>query len=127
MLNKVQLIGRLGADPELRHTPSGSAVATFNLATNERFKDSNGESQETTEWHRIVVWGKLAEICAQYLAKGKLIYVEGSIKTREYEHKDGNNRRVTEIVARTMQMLDRAGNGSKSKDVPPPTDGDIPF
>lgn len=127
MLNKATLIGRLGADPEIRHTQSGTPVATFQIATNERWKDGNGETQERTEWHRIVAWNQLAEICEKYLNKGKLVYIEGPIRTREYEDKDGNTRRITEIVARNMQMLDRAGDGNKAEDVPPPVEEDIPF
>jgi single-strand DNA-binding protein len=104
-VNKVILIGRLGKDPELKYTPSGAPVVNFSLATDESFKDRNGEQQSRTEWHRIVAWGKLAEICGEYLTKGKQIYVEGSIRSREYEDKSGNKRTVYEIVARQMTML----------------------
>jgi single-strand DNA-binding protein len=104
-VNKVILIGRLGKDPELKYTPSGAPVVNFSLATDESFKDRNGEQQSRTEWHRIVAWGKLAEICGEYLTKGKQIYVEGSIRSREYEDKSGNKRTVHEIVARQMTML----------------------
>jgi single-strand DNA-binding protein len=104
-VNKVILIGRLGRDPELKYTPSGAPVVNFSLATDESFKDRNGEQQSRTEWHRIVAWGKLAEICGEYLTKGKQIYVEGSIRSREYEDKSGNKRTVYEIVARQMTML----------------------
>jgi single-strand DNA-binding protein len=104
-VNKVILIGRLGRDPELKYTPSGAPVVNFSLATDESFKDRNGEQQSRTEWHRIVAWGKLAEICGEYLTKGKQVYVEGSIRSREYEDKSGNKRTVYEIVARQMTML----------------------
>ena len=104
MINKVILVGRLGRDPELRYTPSGTAVANFSLATDERWS-SNGETQSRTEWHNIVVWSKLAEICNQYLTKGRLVFIEGRLQTRDWEDKDGNKRRTTEIVATDMKML----------------------
>jgi len=126
MINKATLIGRLGSDPEIRHTQSGTPVATFTLATNERWKDGNGQPQERTDWHRIVAWDQLANICEQYLKKGKLVYIEGPIRVRDYQDKEGNNHRVTEIHARTMQMLDRAGDTADKQNVPPP-DEDIPF
>ena len=105
-INKVILIGNLGGDPELKYTPSGSSVTNFNLATNESWVDGKGERQEKTEWHRIVVWGKLAEICNEYLKKGSKIYIEGRLQTRSWDGQDGNKRYTTEIVARDMQMLD---------------------
>ncbi len=105
-VNKVILIGNIGADPELRYTPSGTAVTNFNLATNENWTDSSGERQERTEWHRIVVWGRLAEICNQYLRKGSKVYIEGRLQTRSWEGQDGVKRYTTEVVARDMQMLD---------------------
>jgi len=104
-VNKVILVGNLGKDPELRYTPSGAAVATFPLATSERFKDRNGEMQDRTEWHNIVAWRQLAEICGKYLHKGKQVYIEGKIQTRSYDDKDGNRRYITEIVADQMRML----------------------
>jgi single-strand DNA-binding protein len=111
-LNKAMLIGRLGADPEVRYTQSNTAVATLNIATNERFKDSNGEWRERTEWHRVVAWGRLAEIVQQYVKKGGLVYVEGPIQTRQWEDKDGQKRYTTEIKALTLRMLDsRNENG----------------
>ncbi|MEX2600122.1 MAG: single-stranded DNA-binding protein [Balneolaceae bacterium] len=110
-LNKAMIIGRLGQDPEVRYTQSNTAVATLNLATNERFKDRNGEFQERTEWHRVVAWGRLAEICQEYLKKGSLVYIEGPIQTREWEDKDGQKRYTTEIKALTMTMLDSRGDG----------------
>ena len=106
MLNKVLLIGRLGADPEVRYTPDGMMVANFNIATSEYRKDKNGERIQKTEWHRTVTFGKLAEICSSYLSKGKLVFIEGRIQYRAWEDKDGNKRSSTEIVANTMQMLD---------------------
>lgn len=116
-VNKVILVGNLGKDPELRYTPSGAAVATFSLATSERFKDKSGEMQEKTEWHNIVAWRQLAEICGKYLHKGKQVYIEGRIQTRSYDDKDGNKRYITEIVADQMQMLGRVGedNGGHAR------------
>lgn len=108
-VNKVILIGRLGKDPEIRYTGSGRAVTNFTLATNENWTDQSGEKQERTEWHRIVTWGKLAEICAKLLSKGKQVYVEGRIQTRAWDDRDGNKRYTTEIVAGQMQILTPAG------------------
>lgn len=109
-VNKVILVGNLGKDPELRYTPAGAAVATFSLATTERFKGKDGQMQEKTEWHNIVAWRQLAEICGKYLHKGKQIYLEGRIQTRSYDDRDGNKKYITEIVADQMQMLGRAGD-----------------
>ena len=110
-VNKVILVGRLGKDPEIRSTPSGTSVAKFSLATDDRFTDKNGEKQERTEWHNIVAWGKLAEICGQYLRKGKLIYIEGAIRTDSWDDKEtGVKKYRTEIIANQMQMLDRKGD-----------------
>ena len=104
-LNKVMLIGRLGRDPELRYTPSGLAIANFSIATSEQWKDKDsGEKKERTEWHRIVVFGKLGELCGEYLAKGRQTYVEGRLQTRSWE-KDGVTRYTTEIVASDIQFL----------------------
>ena len=113
-LNKAMIIGRLGADPEVRFTQSNTAVATMNVATNERYKDSSGEMQERTEWHRVVAWGRLAEICQQYVKKGSMIYFEGPIQTREWEDKEGQKRYTTEIKALSMQMLDSREGGMGS-------------
>jgi len=111
MINKVILVGRLGKDPEVRSTPSGTSVAKFTIATDERFTDKNGEKQERTEWHNIVAWGKLGEICGQYLRKGKLVYIEGSIRTDSWDDKESGQKKYrTEIVARDMKMLDRRGD-----------------
>ena len=120
-VNKAILVGHLGADPEMRHTQSGTAVTSFRIATTERFNDRSGERQERTERHRVVAWAKLAEICNTYLRKGKQVYVEGRIQTRQWEDKDGNNRYTTEIVANNMVMLGRAGevsNDTPSQDFP---------
>lgn len=110
-LNKAMLIGRLGADPEVRYTQSNTAVATMSLATSERYKDANGEMQESTEWHRVVAWGRLAEIVQQYAKKGSQLYIEGPIQTRAWEDRDGQKRYTTEIKALTIQLLDSRGEG----------------
>jgi single-strand DNA-binding protein len=104
-VNKVILIGRLGKDPEVKYTPSGAPVAKFSLATDEVFKDRSGEQQKRTEWHNIVAWNKLADICGQYLTKGKQVYIEGSIRSRQWEDQAGNKRTAYDIVAREMKML----------------------
>jgi single-strand DNA-binding protein len=110
-VNKVILIGNLGRDPEVRYTPGGSAVGNFSIATTERWTDKNGQKQEKTEWHRIVVWGKQAEICKEYLAKGKQVYVEGALQTREWNDRDGNKKTTTEVKAIRVQLLGRAEGG----------------
>jgi single-strand DNA-binding protein len=110
-VNKAILIGNLGRDPELRYTGSGTAVANFTLATTERIRTKEGEREERTEWHRVVAWGRTAELCAQYLNKGRSVYIEGRIQTREWEDKDGQKRRTTEIVANTVQFLGGRGQG----------------
>lgn len=104
-VNKVLLIGRLGNNPEIRYTNTGTAVANFNLATSENWNDKSGQRQERTEWHRVVVWGKLAELCEKYLGKGRQCYVEGRLQTRSWDDKDGNKRYTTEVVASTIQFL----------------------
>lgn len=108
-VNKVIIIGNLGKDPELRHTPQGQAVATFPVATSENWTDKSGQKQERTEWHRVVVWGKLAELCAKYLGKGRKAYIEGRLQTRAWDDKEGQKRYTTEIVANVVQFLDSAG------------------
>ncbi len=108
-LNKVMLIGNLGDDPEVRYTASGQAVATIRLATNERWTDKAGTSQERTEWHRVVVWGKQAEQCKEYLSKGRQIFVDGRLQTRDWTDKEGNKRYTTEIVARRVLFLGGRG------------------
>ena len=117
-VNKVIIVGHLGADPEVRYTQGGQAVASFNIATSETFNDKNGERQERTEWHKIVVWAKLAELCGEYLRKGRQAYIEGRLQTRQWDDKDGNKRYTTEIVAQTVQFLggrgDNAGAGPRT-------------
>jgi len=113
-INKVILIGNLGADPEVRYTPSGRAVANFRIATTENWTNKEGGKEERTEWHRIVAWGRLGEICGEYLHKGKQVYIEGKLQTRSWEDRDGNKRFTTEILAQTMQMLGPAGREGRA-------------
>ena len=143
-VNKVILVGNLGRDAELRFTPGGAAVATLNMATTEVWNDKQGQKQEKTEWHRIVLWGKQAESLQEYLVKGKQIYVEGRLQTRQWDDKDGNKRYTTEIKADRVTLLGGGGGGrsggmerggghaagSQAQDEPPMepmTDDDIPF
>jgi single-strand DNA-binding protein len=114
-VNKAILVGNLGSDPEIRSTGGGTPVANFTIATNESFKTRDGERSERTEWHKIVTFGKLAEICGQYLKKGKQVYVEGRIQTRQWEDRSGNKRYTTEIVCNQMVMLGRAGDAPYSQ------------
>jgi single-strand DNA-binding protein len=114
-VNKVILVGNLGSDPELRFLPSGSAVANFSIATNEKWRDKDGNKQERVEWHRIVVWNTLAEICTQYLHKGSSVYIEGKLQTREWEDKDGNKRWTTQVVGWSVQFLDPANKVAQRK------------
>ena len=125
-LNKVMLIGNLGADPDMRYTPSGAGVCEMRIATNESWTDKQGQRQERTEWHRIVVWGKRAELCAKYLSKGRQCYVEGRLRTRSWEDKEGNKRWTTEIVATDVQFLGGGGRGGSGggDDFPPPMEPD---
>ncbi|MBA2849332.1 single-stranded DNA-binding protein [Thermosulfuriphilus ammonigenes] len=130
-VNKVILIGHLGADPEIRYTADGTPVATFRLATNETWTGKNGQREERTEWHRIVAFGKLAEICGEYLSKGRQVYIEGRLQTRSWEDREGVKRYTTEIVATAMQMLDSRGStpevqAEPSVDLSAPEE-DIPF
>lgn len=111
-VNKAILVGRLGQDPELKATPSGSQVANFTLATSEKFKKKDGSAQEKTEWHKIVVWGSLAELCDKYLSKGKEVYIEGTIQTRDWEDSQGQKRYTTEINARSVQFIGSKGEGN---------------
>ncbi len=114
-VNSVTVIGNLGADPQVHALPSGQSVVNLSLATTERFTDRNGGNQQRTEWHRIVAFGKLAETCAQYLSKGRQVYVEGRLTTREYEAKGGSGKRYrTEIVARQIRFLGRRGDAGES-------------
>jgi single-strand DNA-binding protein len=135
-INKVILIGNLGADPETRYMPSGSAVTNLRLATSESWKDkTSGEQQERTEWHRVAMFGRLAEIAAEYLRKGSQVYIEGSLRTRKWQDKDGNDRWSTEVVADEMQMLGgRAEASAPARSAPAAVaesadafDDDIPF
>jgi single-strand DNA-binding protein len=114
MVNKAIIIGNLGRDPEVRFTPSGRAMARFTVATTERWTDAQGQRQEKTEWHNIVVWGKQAETCGQYLSKGRQVYVEGRISNRSYDDKDGNKRYISEIVARDVRFLGGASSGGSA-------------
>jgi single-strand DNA-binding protein len=120
-VNKVILIGNLGKDCEVKYTASGAVVSRFSLATNETFKNKAGEAQKRTEWHSVVAWGKLAEVCGEYLTKGKQVYIEGSIRSRSWKDRDGNGRKSYDIVARYMQMLSSGanGNGAKLKETKP--------
>jgi single-strand DNA-binding protein len=150
-VNKVILIGNLGVDPEVRFTPSGQAVANFRIATNESWTDKSGNKQEKTEWHRIVVWGKLGELCGEYLKKGRQAYIEGRLQTREWTDKEGKKNYTTEVVANVVQFLgggagartdggaptahtdfggapaNDAGFGGGAPDNGPPPSDDIPF
>jgi single-strand DNA-binding protein len=118
-VNKVILVGNLGADPEVRYMPSGDAITNIRLATTDSWKDKNGEKQERTEWHRVAFFGKLAEIAGEYLKKGSQVYVEGRIQTRKWQDKEGQDRYTTEIVADRMQMLGGRGSGGmESMDSP---------
>ena len=141
-VNKVILVGNLGRDAELRYTPGGAAVATLNMATTETWNDKEGQRQEKTEWHRVILWGKQAETLNQYLQKGKQIYVEGRLQTRQWDDKDGNKRYTTEIRGDRIVLLGSGGGGGsrqQSRSVGAPaedpmgepvselTDDDIPF
>jgi single-strand DNA-binding protein len=137
-INKCFLVGNLGSDPEVRYMPNGDAVANFSLATTDRWRDKNtGENKETTEWHRIVIYGKLAEVAGQYLKKGSPVYVDGKIRTKKWQDKQGNDRYTTEIHADEMQMLGRREGGDdqqgdlvkkqQASQQPKPSDDDITF
>ena len=138
-VNKVILVGNVGRDPELRYTPGGTPVATFTLATNEAWTSKTGEKQERTEWHRIVVWGKQAEIAGEYIKKGRQIYVEGSLQTRQWDDRNGQKRTTTEIRAQRFVMLGRPEGAARGAAAPPEAadvepqgepsyqDEDIPF
>ena len=138
-VNKVILVGNLGRDPELRYTKNGQAVANFSLATSDNFTGKDGQKEERTEWHRVVAWAKTAELCAQYLAKGRSVYIEGQLRTREWEDKEGHKRQTTEVHAQTVQFLGPRGQGgggasprendagSSSASSAPPADDEIPF
>ena len=134
-LNRVILIGNLGRDPEVKYLPSGQAVANFSVATNDNYQDKDGNKQERTEWHRVALFGKLAEIAGQYLSKGKQVYIEGRLQTREWTSQDGQKHKTTDIVGQSMLMLGGKGESAPAPDAssqgaddsqPPPGD-DIPF
>jgi single-strand DNA-binding protein len=136
-VNKVILVGRLGRDPEVKYTGSGQAVANFSIATDESYKDRNGERQKRTEWHKVVVWGKQAELVQMYLQKGSLVFIDGRIQSREWEDRNGQKRTAFEIVANGFRMLGDSGDGKQAAaaqpgaqpNAPAPTieDDDIPF
>ena len=140
-INKAILIGNLGSDPDVRYTANGTAVANFNIATNESWNNKEGQREERTEWHRIVCWNKIAELCGEYLSKGRTVYIEGRIQTREWEDKEGNKRYTTEVVANTVQFLGGRGEASNRNEekkaasgggnvepaAPIAVDDDIPF
>lgn len=122
-VNKVILVGNLGRDPELRYIPSGMAVANLNIATNETWTDKSGEKKEKTEWHRVVVWGKQAEVLNSYLTKGRQVYVEGSLQTRSWDDKSGTKRFSTEVRANRVLMLGKPEAGTKDA-APPPSEAE---
>ena len=127
-VNKVILLGRLGADPQLRYTPSGRAVVNFSMATNQVWKDQEGKQQEKTEWHRVVAWGKLAEVIGEWMKKGSAAYIEGRLQTRSYEDTSGVKKYITEVVATDLEMLGGAGKKG-AEDVspePPPSEEAAP-
>lgn len=141
-VNKVILLGRLGSDPEIRYTQSGTPVATLSLATNKSWKNKEGQKEEKTEWHRVILWSKLAELAGQYLGKGRQVYIEGELQTRSWEDKEGQKRYTTEVVGNTMQFIGAGAGAGTNKgehddmppDLPPPpggttsgTEDDIPF
>lgn len=129
MLNKAIIQGNIGTKPEIRFTKQGRAVCNFNVATSDSFKDKNGEKQEHTEWHRIVVWGKTAEHCAKYLDKGSNVLVEGRLQTRKWDDNDGNKRYTTEIIASNVQFLNKPSDKNQSEEMPQASvsNDDIPF
>ncbi len=130
MINKVIIIGNMCGDPEIRYSNDGTPAASFSVATSERWKDKSGQIQESTEFHKVVAWRKLAEICGEHLHKGERVYIEGKLQTRKWQDKDGNARYTTEIVAREMKMLSPKGSGSSGGEYepgPPPIGDDVPF
>ncbi len=138
-VNKVILIGNLGKDPDLRYTPGGKAVASFSLATSERWTNQEGQKQENTTWHNIVAWGKQAEVMKEYLAKGRQVYIEGRISNRSYDDKEGNKKYISEVVVQNFTFLDSRDSGSKAspspapeeaaahQTAPPDAEDDLPF
>ena len=133
-VNKVILVGRLGADPQLKYTPSGRANASFNVATNLVWKDQDGNQQEKTDWHRVTAWGKLAEIIGEWLKKGSYVYIEGRLQTRSYDDNNGVKKWITEVIATDLEMLGKKGEGSSdtgaapSEEIPAGNEeSDLPF
>jgi len=133
-VNKVILVGRLGADPQLKYTPSGRANASFNIATNLVWKDQDGNQQEKTEWHRVTAWGKLAEVIGEWLKKGSYVYIEGRLQTRSYDDNNGVKKWITEVVATDLEMLGKKGEESTDTEAVPPEEipegneeSDLPF
>lgn len=131
-VNKVILVGNLGADPEVRYASSGTAVCNFTMATTRTYKDKQGERRDETEWHRVVAFGRTAEVCGEYLKKGRQVYIEGRLQTRKWQDKDGNDRWTTEIVTETMQMLgsrgaDAGGGGQRVSSFQPSSGSDDPY
>lgn len=132
-INKVILIGNIGRDAELKYTPGGAAIATFSMATTEKWKDKSGQQQEKTEWHRVSMWGKMAESLAEYITKGKQIYVEGKIQSRQWDDKEGNKKVSFEIRAENVSLLGGGGGGGRARQsetapvAAPLADDDIPF
>lgn len=126
-VNKVIILGRLGADPEVKNISSGNTVCTFSLATSEAWKDKEGQKQERTEWHRVVIWGKLAEICGKYLSKGRQAFVEGRLQTRSWEDQQGNKKYTTEVVATNVQFIGSSAQASNSTEFDQPSSNENPF
>lgn len=130
-MNKAMIIGNLGNDPEIRYTQDGIPVATFSVATTERWKDGEGNRQEHTDWHRVVAWRGLAEVCGEHLSKGSKVFIEGKLRTRKWEDQNGNTRYTTEIIARDLEMLGGRqqdnGGSPPNQEEPPMPDDDVPF
>jgi len=132
-VNKVILVGRLGADPQLKYTPSGKANANFNIATNFTWKDQDGNKQDKTDWHRVVAWGKLAEVMGEWLKKGSYVYIEGKLQTRSYDDSNGVKKWITEVVANDMEMLGKKSDSTGSEEAQPEIEdtgeeeSDLPF
>ncbi len=126
-VNKAIILGNLGRDPEVRYTPDGKAVTSFSVATTEKWRDRDGNSQERTEWHRVVVFDRLGEVCGEYLSKGSSVYVEGYLRTRSWEDREGNKRYTTEIVGRTVQFLSARGESGRQAAAASPAEGDFAY
>ena len=126
-VNKAIILGNLGRDPEVRYTPDGKAVTSFSVATTEKWRDRDGNSQERTEWHRVVVFDRLGEVCGEYLSKGSSVYVEGYLRSRSWEDREGNKRYTTEIVGRTVQFLSARGESGRQAAAASPAEGDFAY